>query len=164
MTIKEIKKELAGQYVDVLVYVANEGNKYMQIHTDFMYDVENLQISEDDIDNADIEECVYELMDEDEFNSTVLANTIMSFDDMYEKGDKVLVIVLSNRYAHWLRISLKEKIEEFKETNNCSNKDIANLIGVPLRTLENWKAGSRCPDTFKERLISEILWRDLMIK
>ncbi len=54
-------------------------------------------------------------------------------------------------------MTFSEKLTEFKEKTKMTNQEIASLIGVPLRTFEDWKAGNRVPDNFKRRIIEEIL-------
>lgn len=54
-------------------------------------------------------------------------------------------------------MTFSEKLTKFKEKTKMTNREIASLIGVPLRTFEDWKAGNRVPDNFKRRIIEEIL-------
>lgn len=57
-------------------------------------------------------------------------------------------------------MTFSEKLTEFKEKTKMTNQEIAGLIGVPLRTFEDWKAGIRVPDNFKRRIIEEILTQE----
>lgn len=54
-------------------------------------------------------------------------------------------------------MTFSEILTEFKDKSKMTNQEIASLIGVPLRTFEDWKAGKRVPDDFKRRIIEETL-------
>lgn len=87
-----LKNEIS-QSADVEVY--NYTGKHHSIHTDYIMDVD-IDVTDYYIANPD--EIDYELMDESEYNNTVMANTSdVDFEDFYgDKNDKVLVIVLKN--------------------------------------------------------------------
>ena len=90
MTIKELKellKEQGKKYMDIEVY-RYKSNKHI-IHTDFIDWVE------DYTDDSKVFD--YELMDEDEYNETILANSGIQADfcEWYLKDKaKVLIIIL----------------------------------------------------------------------
>lgn len=94
MTISEAMEEYKGQYANVDVY-EYDSNRYKRLHTDFIHSIDENLVDhiKDREDIGDIE--VY-LMDEEEYNSTVLANGGLSFNDIYEDGEKVLVIMLEH--------------------------------------------------------------------
>lgn len=64
-------------------------NKY---HTDALGD----SVEWDELVNSDLEIDDWELMDEVEYNATVLANTCTRFDELFNPGDKVLVILYTD--------------------------------------------------------------------
>ena len=84
MTIKEIKDNYNGKFDAVEVYKFT--GKRHSIHTDFIEEVEDY--------SEDAEVQTHQLMDEDEYNSTIFANCSNQFTDIYDKSDKVLVIVI----------------------------------------------------------------------
>lgn len=84
MNIKETKALYNGEFNAVEIYKFT--NKRHSIHTDFIEEVN---------DYADeMEVLAYQLMDEDEYNSTIFANCSNRFTDIYEKSDKILIIVV----------------------------------------------------------------------
>lgn len=101
MTIKEVKEHYKGQYVDCEIYRFN--GSVHNIHNEFIYtsdDIENDEYNEN-------EEVVYEeLMDEEEYGKTVIANCDVTadFEDWYgDKNAQVLVIILSeNPPRYWV--------------------------------------------------------------
>lgn len=82
MKIKELKECLKGQYTDIDVYKFVSGRK--TIHTDNIIPVDE---NEDDV------VAKYELMSKEEYSSTILANSSLSWEDMY-KDDVILVIIV----------------------------------------------------------------------
>lgn len=92
MTIKEVKEYHEGQYVECEIYRFTDFTH--RVHSDFIYtpdDVEDDQYNEN-------EEVVYEeLMDEEEYGRTVIANgdVTADFDDWFgDKNAQILVIML----------------------------------------------------------------------
>lgn len=48
-------------------------------------------------------------------------------------------------------------IKEARTKAGMTQKEVSDLLGIPLRTIENWETGQRkCPD-YVERLIVEKL-------
>lgn len=97
MKIREILEEYRGKYEEVEIYKYT--GKRHDIHGDFIEDIWCLDgdysYSIDDLLN--VETVDYELMDEQEYNSSVLANTseYIKFDDIFTiKDAKILVIML----------------------------------------------------------------------
>lgn len=87
MTIKELKEKFAGQYVDVEVYAFN--SKKRTLLTDYVDSIDDY--SEDE----QIDIAFSDLMDGKKYDSTILANCGVSFEEFgFEKNDKILVIVL----------------------------------------------------------------------
>lgn len=93
MTIKEVKEYYRGQYVECEIYRFTDFTH--RVHSDFIYtpdDIENDQYNEN-------EEVVYEeLMDEEEYGRTVIANgdVTADFEDWFgDKNAQILVIILS---------------------------------------------------------------------
>lgn len=88
-TVREIIKEYEGQYqhIEVNAYTG----KVHRIHTDFITSVDEEYHEEVYMDKNVL---AVHLMDEEEYNRTILANASVYFDDMYESGDKILVIML----------------------------------------------------------------------
>ena len=84
MNIKETKALYNGEFNAVEVYKFT--GKRHSIHTDFIEEVDGYS------DDAEVQ--TSQLMDEEEYNSTIFANCSNRFTDIYEKSDKVLVIVI----------------------------------------------------------------------
>ena len=113
MTIKEVKEQYKGQYVECEIYRFT--GSVHNIHSDFIYtpdDVEDDQYNEN-------EEVVYEeLMDEEEYGRTVIANgdVTADFEDWFgDKNAQILVIILSeNPPRYWVAYKgTKELIDSF---------------------------------------------------
>lgn len=86
MKIKEIIEENKGNYYNIEVYKFNSNNK--RIHTDFINYLEDYN-TEDEVED-------YVLMDEEEYDTTILANSTerANFEEWYDNKDaKVLVII-----------------------------------------------------------------------
>jgi len=52
---------------------------------------------------------------------------------------------------------LSDKLKKFRKENGLTVQAVADKIGVPKRTYEDWEAGRRKPDSFKERAVLERL-------
>lgn len=88
---RDYLKELASNCADVEIYVST--GKIGTFHGDF------IKFTDLDIDNLPEKEieCIFQEMDEDDYNHSILANSCISadFEDWYDnKEAKVLVIVL----------------------------------------------------------------------
>lgn len=91
MTIKELKEIFKNRYVDMEVYEANSKGKYYPrtFHTD------NCRWIDDYTEESEVG--LYELMDEEDYNNSLLANSSFSFsfEDYYGNKDvKILCIML----------------------------------------------------------------------
>lgn len=84
MTIKETMDNYNGEFSAVEVYKFT--GKRHSIHTDFIEEVDSYS------DDAEVQ--TSQIMDEDEYNSTIFANCSNKFTDIYKKSNKVLVIVI----------------------------------------------------------------------
>ena len=85
MTVKEIKEldYIKGQYADIEVYRIYNSDR-MGFHTDRIQSVESYSENEEVIE--------FQLMDEEDYNSSICANTGSSFADFFEPEDKILVL------------------------------------------------------------------------
>lgn len=85
MTVKEIKEldSIKGQYSDIEVY-RNYNSDKMGFHTDRIQSVESYSEAE--------EVTEYQLMDEEDYNNSICANTSLSFSDLYNPEEKILII------------------------------------------------------------------------
>ena len=93
-TIKEVKELYKGKYAQIEVYKAiGAGEHYPNhFHTDNCKDIEEGF-------NDETEVGLYELMDEDDYNHSILANSCTSadFEEWYgDKDAKVLCIMLAD--------------------------------------------------------------------
>ena len=100
-TREEVKK-MAAQAAEVEIYRFNQADRYIRgIHTD------NTACLDMSVDNLPDEFTgKVELMDEEEYDNTILANSSMDadFEDWHGSKDaKVLVVVLSYESAESLR-------------------------------------------------------------
>lgn len=86
MTIKEIMDNYDGEFNAVEVFESKNNRK--SFHTD------QIQALDDSMYSLSDEVLDYELMDEEDYNNTVCANSSVSFSDVYEDNDKVLVILV----------------------------------------------------------------------
>ena len=84
MTIKEIKELYKNEFTNFEVY-RFVGKRHV-IHTDFVEEAEDY--------NDESEVVSHQLMNEDDYNSTIYSNCSDKFADIYDKNDKVLVIVI----------------------------------------------------------------------
>ena len=95
---KEEVKKMAAQAAEVEIYRFNKADRYIRgIHTD---NTACMDMKVDDLPDEFKGEV--QLMDEEEYDNTLLANSSMSadFDDWYgDKDAKVLVVVLSYERA-----------------------------------------------------------------
>lgn len=57
-----------------------------------------------------------------------------------------------------------EKLNEFKEKTKMTNLEIASLLGVPLRTFEDWKSNRRVPSSFIIKQVEFLLYNYLSRK
>lgn len=86
MTIKEIMDNYDGEFSAVEVFESRNNRK--SFHTD------QIQALDDSMYSLSDEALDYELMDKEDYNSTICANSSISFSDAYEDDDVVLVILV----------------------------------------------------------------------
>lgn len=86
MNLKETKDLYKSEFTTFEVYQFT--SKRHDIHTDFVRELESHEY------NDESEVVAHQLMDEDDYNSTIFANCTNKFADIYDKNDKVLVIVI----------------------------------------------------------------------
>lgn len=86
MNINEIKNIEKNNYTNVEVYKETNKGYSMAWHGDFLKEIENYTGLEK------VER--WTIMDEDDYNNSILVNCCVSFDDIYEKKEKILVILL----------------------------------------------------------------------
>ena len=91
MTIKEVKEMYKGQYDELEVYSTwNVGEHYPNhFHTD------NCKSTEEYTDESEVG--LYELMDEEDYNRSIMANAsdYADFGELYDnKGAKILCIMI----------------------------------------------------------------------
>ncbi len=108
-TVNEILKMYAGEYTDYELYLfKNPGHYCGNIHTD------NVEYLADDvvIDYDKDYDINCQLMDEEDYNNTILANVNERFADLYEKNDKILVIIFPDAYVYNGVLYNREEWEE----------------------------------------------------
>ena len=90
-----IEKAKEASFVETYEYVG----KNHSVHTDTVKYIGNSSFDISEIDalpfdeNGEVDADV-ELMDREDYERTILANCSSSWEDMYDDGDKVLVIVV----------------------------------------------------------------------
>lgn len=84
-TVKEVKEMYKNEFDYVEVYKTTCG-KADHFHTDNCIEVDY---------EEDTLVYMWELMDEWEYNHSILANTDFSFDDIFDKNDKILVMMIA---------------------------------------------------------------------
>lgn len=50
-----------------------------------------------------------------------------------------------------------EKLKNYRKANKLTVQQMADRIGVPKRTYEDWEAARRSPDKFKQSAVLQIL-------
>ena len=91
MTVKEAKEsKLSKEANEIDVFRKNNYGYTSSVpfHTDFFTEVEEYD-PEEEIDSM-------ELMDKEDYSNSVLANSSISFGDMFNDTDKILCILLSD--------------------------------------------------------------------
>ena len=94
MTIKDAKEMYKNEYADIEVYEPLSTGRFYpkSFHTDNCRSTDNY--------NEDTEVKLVELMDEDDYNDTLLANTDIhvDFEDLYgNKNAKVLCVMIDKK-------------------------------------------------------------------
>lgn len=86
MNINEIKNLEKNNYTELEVYKEINKGYARSFHGDFMKEVENY---------TGLEEVnIWTIMNEDDYNNSILANCCVQFDEIYNKNDKILAILL----------------------------------------------------------------------
>lgn len=89
MTLQEVKKMENGNYTDIEVYRSRFGNA--DYHTDNIESIdENDERYPKDTDSI----MSYWVMGDYDYNTTILSNTGVFFNEFYRNGDKILVILI----------------------------------------------------------------------
>jgi len=88
-TREEIEQKAKGAVaLEVYRFTDSTG----RLHTDFIERIDDLSDVNFDADGH--AEGILALMDEEEYNSTILANCGVTFADIYDKGDTVCIFVV----------------------------------------------------------------------
>lgn len=95
MTIKEVREICADQYVEIEFYTRENVNYNHGWHGDFLKCVDEYDISEDtQVDD-------WELMDEEKYGNSIIANGDITadFNDWYgDKNAQVLCIIIKENF------------------------------------------------------------------
>lgn len=91
MTINEIMQNCKGDFTVMEVYELKDG--IISYHTDHIQ-----ELSDDEYSLSD-EAVNYEIMDKDDYDSNISVNSCVSFDDVYEDSDRVLVILVDGTHS-----------------------------------------------------------------
>ena len=85
--LKELLKEQGKEYYDIEVY-EYKFNESKSIHTDYIKYIENYT------ENDEIND--YRLMNEEEYNNTILANSCKKadFEEWYDDKDAIVLVVI----------------------------------------------------------------------
>ena len=119
MTIKEVKEMYDGEYVDVEVYEPNSRGEYYPNH----FHTDNCKLTEEFTDESKVG--LYELMDEEDYEHSINANSCMEtdFEEWYDNKDaKVLCIMLADidenndESEEYTEEELKDALSEFYES------------------------------------------------
>lgn len=86
MTINEIMQNCKGDFTVMEVYELKDGK--VSYHTDHIQELPNDEYSLSD------EAVDYEIMDKDDYDSSITVNSSITFDDAHDNGDRVLVILV----------------------------------------------------------------------
>ena len=149
-TIFDLRKELSGKYKDMEIYKAVSANQINDYQTDNLEPMENDEVEWD----IPVEVAYYTMMDEEEYNSTILANNseTVDFDDLYD-SKKFNRVVISSDYkfceARILIIVLdhfyEERLEEYLDTyinekvNYFNMRQICDLAKINYDTFRGYK-------------------------
>jgi hypothetical protein len=88
MLVKELKKQLKGQYAIAEVYRYTDSRK--RIHTDY---IKSVGVDENE-DNLVVDD--YEIMNAEDYDNTVLANSSLSSNDFDDDVFPTLVIMVND--------------------------------------------------------------------
>lgn len=61
-------------------------------------------------------------------------------------------------------MNFSEELQNLKESSGMTNKQIAEHLGVPLRTFEDWKSGRRTPADYVIKSVLDKFERMLNMK
>lgn len=150
-TIREILRKYAGKYEDWEVFKSKDKDHCIVPHSDSIEGV--------DVD-VDMELSYYQahLMDEEEYDRTILANGGIKadFNEWYDDKDaKVLVIVYTEDYT-----GSADRITQLRKDTGMSQRAFAERFGIPLRTLQNWEYGVNEAPEYLINLIEDALKLD----
>ena len=136
MNVKQIINSF-NEVTDVEVYRFT--SKVHKLHTDYIENI-NWDYGEDYYENR--EAVTYEIMDEDDYNRTILANYSDSadFDAWYGDSDaKVLVIVIGENED----IEDVPNLKKIRVSKGISQKKLAEESGVSIRIIQHYEQGFR---------------------
>lgn len=95
MTVREFIKEAKGYYTFSKIEVYRFRGEMRIFHTDF---IENIDEYYNKNSYMDCEVESYQLMDEEDYNNSILANAC--FSEEFEENEKRLIICISWRYRY----------------------------------------------------------------
>lgn len=132
MTIKEVKEMYDKQYKDVEVYEPNSSGKYYPNH----FHTDNCKCVDEYTDESEVG--LYELMDEEDYNNSIMANSseYADFEEWYDNKDaKVLCIMLADINENSVDYNkLFSELQKDCVVNNCCNA-FANITLGELKEL-----------------------------
>jgi hypothetical protein len=142
MTIKEIMDNYDGEFSAVEVFESKNNRK--SFHTD------QIQALDDSMYSLSDDALDYELMDEEDYNNSICANSSVSFSDVYEDNDKVLVILVQ-----------PEKVFTYIHVGSPAPKYAINSIHSVMTAVSY--AASKLNYYFKEEMDANRITGDIIL-
>ena len=154
MTINEIIREHEGQVADVEICVA-EGS-IENLYTDRIRSVEGLDQDHD----YEFEEIAYHVMDEEDYDRTILANTgeYADFADWYDDEDAKVLVIAIRSGCEVYEPTPADRIKAIRKLTELSQTKFGERYGIPMRTIQNWETGvSEAPEYVLD-MLEQIVW------
>ncbi|MBE6454762.1 MAG: hypothetical protein E7017_07800 [Alphaproteobacteria bacterium] len=89
MNVREAKELWANEVTTVEVYKAN--SRKLSFHPDYCVNIDEI-MTWDELDPMEVVKC--EIMDKEEYANSILINSCINVDDVFDDGDKILCLLV----------------------------------------------------------------------
>lgn len=154
MTINEIIRDYADQAADLEIYIVEGNIDYL--HTDRIQSAEGLDQDHD----YSITEISYSLMNEEEYDQTVMANAEKAdFSEWYDDKDATVLVIAIQKGCEVYEQTPADRIKEIRSLTGLSQTKFGDLYGIPMRTIQNWENGVSEAPGYVVDLLELAVWQ-----
>lgn len=157
MTIKEIIRDYEAQAADIEIYLST--GSIMNLHTDRLSEPEKKLDYDHDYQLAD--EINFELMDEETYDNTLLANGQRAdFVEWYDDAEAQVLVIAIKKGCEVYEQTTADRIKAIRQLTGLSQTAFGKKYGIPMRTVQNWENGTNEAPEYVVGMLEQIVWEN----